>query len=248
MIKTAVFVEGQTELVFVRELLLRVFEANDISFRCFRLHRQDTFPAEYDYRADQSSAFYFDLIEVGNDARVQSEIARRAGIYWRKNYFRILGLRDMYSQTYRKISSRISPEMNQRIIDAVSREISERVENPTKIYFHFAIMEVEAWLLGVRDFFEKLDPLLTNALIFKELGYDLAVLNPEDEFFHPANEFERILMLVRRSYDKSKGEINAFMSNLQKDDFIELIESGKCASFSGFYTSIPTDADYLIAG
>ncbi len=82
-IKTAIFVEGQTELVFVREMLLRVFDPYDLSFRCSRLLRQEAVPANYSYRTDQDSAFSFDIIQVGNDVSLQSILANRKGFYVR---------------------------------------------------------------------------------------------------------------------------------------------------------------------
>lgn len=244
-IKTAIFVEGQTELIFVRELLLRVFDPNDLSFRCSRLLRQEAVPANYDFRANQDTAFSFDIIQVGNDSSVQSVIVSRAEYFWNKQYFRIIGLRDMYTPLYRKKSTTVSPELNARFKEATFYAINNTALKPESIHFHFAIMELEAWLLGFKDVFEKTDLRLTNTFILESLGIDLAQIDPETTFLHPVEIVKKITALSGSVYDKHEGEVNAFMANLSKEDFLELRDSGKCASFSSFFASLPTEADFM---
>jgi|GEM_PF-2368646 len=57
MVKTAIFVEGQTELILVREFLLRYFEYQDVSLQCFSLASGGNMEnARYDFPLDEASA------------------------------------------------------------------------------------------------------------------------------------------------------------------------------------------------
>ncbi len=59
MIKTAIFVEGQTELIFVRELLLKVFDFQNISLECFNLVTDSNLrPAEYAFSNAEAEYFF----------------------------------------------------------------------------------------------------------------------------------------------------------------------------------------------
>jgi len=245
-IKTAIFVEGQTELIFVREMLLRVFDPEDLSFQCTRLLRQEAISANYNYRTDQNSAFSFDIIQVGNDTSLQSIIVSRAEYFWNKQYFRIIGLRDMFTPQYRKRSTQVSPELNIKIKEATYHAIKNGASKPEDIHFHYAIMELEAWLLGFKNFFEKIDARLTNTFMLEKLGIDLEQVDPEVTFLHPAEIVKKITAHFGSAYDKHEGEVNAFMANLKKEDFLELRDSGKCASFSSFFASLPSEPDYMV--
>ncbi len=99
-------------------------------------------------------------------------------------------------------------------------------------------MEVEAWLLGLNKVFSKIDGRLTNEFIEENLKFNLADVDPEKAFFHPAKEVGAILGLVERNYNKSKGDINAFVSYLAKEDYLELLRSDKCDSFKEFIQSL----------
>jgi len=246
MKKTAVFVEGQTELVFVREYLLKRFEYSNIGIECYTLFTDNNFTkTEYSFPDDvnirENSENFFQIINVGNDKSVPSRILHRAQYLWNVGFQRIIGLRDMYSKQYRdllKQSGIIDNSLNQEFIDESKQEFERKAKKPDCIDFCFAIMEGESWILGFHHCFEKLNPLLTTSYINEKLGFDLEQIDPEITFFHPANVMERIYDLVDENYNKSKGNISEIMSALQKDDFELLANSGKCNSFRKFTSYI----------
>lgn len=69
----------------------------------------------------------------------------------------VLGLRDMYSTQYIKDAGKreIVETVSQQHIESV-REALVEIEGGAYVDFHFAIMEVEAWFLGMSGFAEKL--------------------------------------------------------------------------------------------
>lgn len=239
MRKIALFVEGQSELIFVREFLLKVFDFQ-VSVKCFNLISDNLSPAEYSF-STPGPPFHFEIINVGNDVAVLSRILRREKSFWAAGFDKIVGLRDMYSRAYREETSErvIDSEINLRFQQGAIDTINTKAVRPGDIHFSFAIMEIEAWILALGHCFQTIDEALTFEFINEKLSFDLNQIDPETTFFHPANKIEEIYALVGREYQKKKGDISAIMSSLQKNDFKSLYTSDKCASFNHFVDALP---------
>lgn len=244
MRKIAIFVEGQTELIFVRESLLRLFDYQNIWIECFTLFTDSKMnTAEYAFPNDMAEN-YFQVIWIGNDVSVISRILRREQHLWNAGFERIIGLRDMYSKAYREAvgNGKINAEISKKFIDQHKAQIKKSANRPGDIYFHFAIMETEAWILGIKDIFSKINPVLTSKFIKTHLEFDLNTIDPESEFFHPANVVEKIFALINQSYNKSKGNIYRIVSQTSNEDYHYINNSTSCASFSDFFSSLPLPA------
>jgi hypothetical protein len=242
MKKIAIFVEGQTELIFTRELLLKCYEWQNIWVECYSLFNdRDLNPVEYSF-PNQDAEFYYQIINIGNDTKVLSSLLKREKYLFSANqaFDKIIGLRDMYSKEYRETakSSIIKDEINQKFINSHNATIERFSENPDKVNFHFAIMELETWLLGINGIFSDFNEELTTEKIEEELEVNLEEIDPEKEVFHPAKLISEIMSLVNESYDKKKGEVNKFMGRISKEDFNILFESNKCETFNQFCNSL----------
>ncbi|MGB0838546.1 MAG: hypothetical protein ACPGXL_00325 [Chitinophagales bacterium] len=245
MKKIAVFVEGWGELIFTRELLLKCFEWQDICVECYSLFNDKNLnPVQYSF-PNQNASVYYQIINIGTDTKVLSSILKRESYLFstNQNFDKIIGLRDMFSKDYKTIvqSNKIDPKINQKFIDGSIRSILANAKNPKKISFHFAIMELEAWFLGMKGFFTKLHPDLTNAKIKAALNVDLEEIDPETAIFHPAPLIKKILQLVGKDYTKKQIEVNAFMGKIIKADFKALFESEKCATFTEYCKALGID-------
>jgi hypothetical protein len=243
--KTAIYVEGQTELVFVREYLLKKFDYQGIGVECYTLFTDSNFHAsEYPFPSKEDAIDaenYFQIINVGNDNAVLTRILNREKYLWNAGFSRIIGLRDMYSKSYRETVKQvgvIDVDLNEEFKRSTKEQIVNLAEKPSQIDFTFAIMEAESWVLGFHNCFEKINPLLTVRHIEEHLGFNLEEINPETTFFHPAKIMEQIYDLANESYKKSKGNIEAIMASLQKEDFERLKNSDKCTSFREFTSLI----------
>jgi hypothetical protein len=240
MSKIAIFVEGQTELIFVREYLLKIFDFQ-ISIDCYSQFTESKFyPTEYAYAAYEP-LHYFEIINTGNDNAVLSRILHRENLLWNAGFNKIIGLRDMYSRAYREESTGrdIDASINALFVAGARETIQKKATRPDDIHFLFAIMEVEAWILALDSCFQHVHELLNSNYIAEKIGIDLSVIDPEATFFHPANIIEEIYSLVGLQYKKSKGDIYAIMNGIQKEDFEFLYESDKCASFNSFSDALP---------
>ena len=101
--KLAVFVEGQTELIFVREFLKQwySYDATVVGFDCYNLLANEFCDAAYKYGTEDSESYFF-IVNVGNDRSVLSSILERMKFLQNKGFQLVVGLRDMYSKQYIK--------------------------------------------------------------------------------------------------------------------------------------------------
>lgn len=106
-------------------------------------------------------------------------------------------------------------------------------------------MELEAWLLGFYENFERIDASLTAENIKDNLGFDLRVTDPETTFSQPAIQLEQVLNLVNKKYDKHKSEIESIVSNITLDDLEHLIGNGRCESFALFFSEIKREIEEI---
>ena len=116
------------------------------------------------------------------------------------------------------------------------KQVAEVASDGT-MSLHFAVMEVEAWLLGMSSFLLKIDDRLTSEFIEGHTGIDI-LQDPETTYFHPAADLGRIYQSVGKSYDKHLSDISAISSALQKEDYKSLAQSGHCSSFRNFAESL----------
>jgi len=238
MNKTAIFVEGQTELILIREFLLKWFGYN-ISINCFNLFKKGklTF-AEYEF-SNPNSDKYFQIINVGNDTVVLQRILDQEQYLFKNGFKKIIGLRDMYSLAYRKTvkDHLIDEKINQKFIEIHSRELKAISKNAEKIHFHFAIMEIETWLWGLTKVFQKIDAKLTKDYIAKTTNFNIED-DPEKWLFHPSKTLTELLNSVGKSYNKSKGDASSIESHIEKQDYERLLQSDKCEAFNSFVNSV----------
>lgn len=236
--RIAVFAEGQTELIFIRDLLLRVLDPSRLSFECCELLAHNLCPVPYEY-PNPSADIHFMIINVHGDEGVLSSIKEREkNLIEKRGYDRIIGIRDMYSEAYVNLSPNIIDEVvsNQFIVNH-----NRTIDNMTysdRIKLYFAIMEVEAWFLGMYNLFGKIDPMLTLAHIKKNLNIDLQTVDPQREFYKPSEQVHSILELSGRAYRKKEDEIECICSRMTIEDFDDARENGRCKCFDGFYQEV----------
>lgn len=240
MKKVVIFVEGNTELIFVREYLRKrfEFEYEDLEIECRKrqFKRFDEVPFQI---PNPNAKFHFRIIDSGSDVKVLDDILEDEQRLYNLGYQKIIGLRDMYSENYIKIveqSRVIQTDINQKFIDVSQERINQKAKNPDSISFCFAIMEVEAWLLGIGAIWEKKG--IPNQMILEELGQDLSIIDPEIMFFHPAREVEKILAIAEENYDKHAKEVESLVGKITKQNFETLFESNKCNSFKQFVAAL----------
>jgi len=239
MKKIAIFVEGQSELIFVREYLLKQSEYQGIDLECRNLFKDGNIQsAEYDF-LNSEAEIHFQIINVGSDANVLQRILKREQLLWNAGYERIIGLRDMYSNDYTSAMGQpreIKPDLNRKFIEGTSKTLEQRAVKPQNIKFHFAIMELETWLLGIVNLWERKG--ISNQSIKEKIGSDLSEIDPETAFLHPAETIKDILKIINEPYRKQASEVESLVSYIEKQDFEDLKNSQKCNSFKEFTSNL----------
>ncbi len=234
----AIFAEGLTEQVFVREFLLRIFDPAKLSFECLELkaHRYSAVPYKY---PNPDAAIHFMILDVHGDEGVLSSIKEREKeLIEKRRYDRIIGIRDMYTAAYVKRSpGRIKDSVTKDFIRN-HNEIIRNMTYPERISFHFAIMEVEAWFLGMYNLFNRIDPILTADYIREKLGIDLIATDPQKEFYKPSQQVSTICELCGRSYSKKRDEVESVCRKMKSEDFENAKENGRCQCFAELYQDI----------
>ena len=238
MKRIAIFAEGQTELIFIRNLLLKVLNPSKLSFECFELisHKQSTIPYQY---PNPSADIHFLILNVHGDEGVLSSIKEREkNLIEKSGYERIIGLRDMYSGEYVKRSPGV---INDQISNIIIQRHNQTIGDMThfdRIKLYFAIMEIEAWFLGMYNLFSKIDSVLTVEYIKDKLGIDLTNSDPQKEYYRPSNQVNSIFQLCGREYKKKQGEIECICSNIDSSDLDAARENSRCACFDDFYKEL----------
>lgn len=237
--KIAVFVEGQTEYIFVRDFLCTWYEydAQKLELECYQFKGSQANSVPYPFGTRDSENFYL-IYNVGNDQTVMSKMLKEAPRLLNNGYDLIVGLNDMYCDNYhicvknRQIDSKVNEKFKNTRNDIIHKQGLDKVMKS-----HFAIMEVEAWFLGMYSYLQKINPKLTPELIQAQLGTDITQ-DPEITIYHPAKLLNDIYQLEKMQYGKHANDACAITSALEKEDYLHLIESGKCQSFKEFINDI----------
>ena len=235
--KIAIFVEGQAELITVREFLLKKYNYS-ISLNCYKLFSKNEMGEVPFQWPNPEASLHYQIVQVGNDVGVLSAMLIRQEFMWKAGYEKLIGLRDMYSAEYKKRSDVINENVNQLFVNAVGKAIEAKSSKPGQITMCFSIMEIESWYLAMHPVFEKMDERLTTGLIHDKLGYDLNKVNPETEFFHPAKTLSEIFTLTGTGYNKRAGQIESLCGLLTTEDFERLYNSANCNSFNIFHNAV----------
>lgn len=236
--KIAVYVEGQTELIFLCHFLRKWFDNDptEVCIRYWELSGVRRIKHDLSF-GDTNSKRIYTIINAGNDNKSLSEAIKRAPIQRNNGFDKVLVLRDMLSKSYddnnKLIPHDIDPLLNKKFIDSAQKAIDDRGINGF-VYCHFAIMELESWLLGMGWFLQKVDPILTQEYLkSSKLRLDLNK-DPEISLYRPAKKLRKIYSHIGSLYRKREDEIISIMNLLEKLDFTALLLSGKCNSFSDF--------------
>ena len=215
MKKLAIFVEGQTEQIFVGKLLEEIAGQKNIRInirakdpkqigRITSINMSDM--------TNHSIQYYVLIYNCCNDDALVSDISEQYASLVNDGYNKIIGLRDVY------------PKFAISEIDKLERGLKFSLRGKDFAKVVLAVMETEAWFLSEWKHFEKISPILTPAKIHEKLGF-----NPQtddmEERPNPAEDLNRVYQLAGRSYQKRRKQTETIVSSLDYDFlYLELVE------------------------
>lgn len=235
--KYAVYVEGQSEMLFVADVLQKYFDydSQQCGILCVKLAADDYERLNHPKQGDINSTHFYQIVNVNNDNRVISKLKNDLPNLISSGFEVVIGLKDVFGKAYETIVNG-SPIVDRSKIEKMHR-IQLNAINPsgTDCRLHFAIMEYEAWMLGLIDnYIRSKDRSIDD--ISKELNIDLC--SDPEKVYHPFNLVRRIYKACGNDYHKHEDDARSFLSLLAKDDYERLRNSGRCSSFSKFLDSL----------
>jgi hypothetical protein len=211
--KLAIFVEGQTEQIFLERLLREIAGKHNISIEIKSQEKHKIATLIMRDPITSNTKFYVLIYNSAGDSRVVSDMKEQYTFLAASGYERVIGLRDIYPITGSQISKlkiglRSALPIGKIPIDVV-----------------LAIMEVEAWFLAEYHHFSQIDPTLTPERIHQDLGF-----NPQtdsmEERPHPAADMHQIYQLVGKAYKKREPQVSRIVQNLDYEFiYIHLVKS-----------------------
>lgn len=229
MKRLAIFVEGQTEKIFVRKLLEEIAGKNNIAIidqdvvgkrnnRITVLTMGDSVTLQTKY--------YILIYNSGADNSVVSDIRDQYGSLVQSGYSKVIGLRDVYPTLFTQKSD----------LERGLQRVLPKGTIPAHIVL--AVMEIEAWFLAEWNHFVKINPKLTTALIQTSLGFNPEIDDVEQRT-HPAEDLHQIYQLVGRAYRKHRYQVDTIVSKLDYE-FLYLHVINTVPSFGKFVGHINT--------
>lgn len=216
MKKLAVFVEGQTELLFIEKLLEEAAGKNSITIE----KRQASGGGQSTKRTlkrieasspDSQHKYFAQIVDCGTDNRVASDIRESYEGLVAQGFNAIIGIRDVY------------PEITHAGIPSLRSGLRLYIKTkPVEVKFVLGIMEIETWFITEHLHFQKIDSSLTPGLIKSRLGFDPSIddiqLRP-----HPTEDLNRIYRLAGKEYTKNRTTVHRIVSVLDYEQlYLEL--------------------------
>jgi hypothetical protein len=208
--RLAIFVEGQTEQIFVERLVREIAKEDDID-----LHTKTLSSNRFLSLATLPSTtkpFFVLLYNCENDEKVKSVILEQLPMLRTKNYQAVIGLRDLHPRALKDL-----PGLKQGLAYGLPT-----LNPPCEIFI--AVMETEAWFLQEKEHYAKIDPRLDYKTFKLKFGFDPSIDSAE-ALSGPPDLLKRIYRSVGKTYKKKRFHVQRTVDAL---DFAELCYS--CSS------------------
>ncbi|MEQ9324500.1 MAG: hypothetical protein RIF41_35375 [Polyangiaceae bacterium] len=233
MRKLAIFTEGQTEVLFVVELVREVAGRRNVAVQ--HVEARGGRKSVRTFRTVNAASTtgdekYFVLVcDCGTDNRVASDVHEQYPSL-SKSYDGILAIRDVFPKTRSDVCT---------IARAMRYGLRTK---PIETQLVLAIMEIEAWILGEVTHFERLDSGLSPALVTATLDFDPSTGTLEDRH-NPARDLNDAYGAVGRTWDKSRAVVEATLGAL---DFAEVYLT--CAARMPSLKRLTDHLDFFFSG
>jgi hypothetical protein len=191
MKKIAVFVEGQTEQIFVQKLIEQVISPNKVTVTTYQLRGGTKHTRNLIFLKTQSdtqqSDYYFEIYDCGSDSKVKDDIIEHSHSMKQKGFSMIIGLRDVYPH-------------NDKIV-SLKKYLNFGIPADVPTHIVLAVNEVEAWFLAEENHYAEIDKRLTLAKVNAIVGIDVSKDSTET-VAHPTEKLQTIYR-----YTKSKHKV-----------------------------------------
>ena len=206
MKKLAVFVEGQTEQLFVEKLIREITSANDIEIVKSKLtgggRNALSFIRLWTSSSSSEREYFILIIDCSGDTTVKSYVRDNYENLVSNGYSSIIAIRDVYPQFKHEEIGRLRSGL-----------MYGMKTNPIRVAFVLGVMEIETWFICEYTHFIQLDSSLTVDHIKTNLGFDPSV-DDMQLLPIPSIDLDNIYRLVEKRYKKDYSHIMRLLNRL----------------------------------
>lgn len=211
--KIAIFVEGLTELEFLKSLINEIATTKNVSLEIHAQHK-GVLHLVTKQQAPKPEV-HFLLANCCNDDQVKTLIIDNYSGLVSQGYSQIIGIRDVFPLSHADIPKLVKHAKTGLPTTPISPEI------------YLAVMEIESWFIEEHTHFKRIDIQLSEEKI-EAAGFDKNTISAE-QLANPALTLHQIYQTVGKAYKKSSKHIQRTVQAL---DYSELRTSTRTRSTS----------------
>jgi hypothetical protein len=196
MKKIAFFVEGQTEQIFISELLNQLFSEHKKVIKTHEMRKLYHNINIENFITDETKEYFIVIYDCGTDNKIKSDILDNYQKLRESGYNNIIGLQDFFNPKRQK---------KEITVQQLKRGLNFGLEQiiPTEIFL--AVQEIEAWIIAEEKHYETIVPGFQIGDINAIAGINIQAGNSE-EISHPAIVLDKIYKAGGRTSGYSKNE------------------------------------------
>jgi len=197
MKKAALFVEGQTDQIFIKKLIMEITGKHELSIKIYKFsggNKIDRKPLLLTTQnKNEDAEYYFVIYDCGGDENIKSDIRERIDSLREESFSLVIGIRDVY------------PKKDiEKLKKYLYFGISTKTDISVKIIL--AVNEIEAWFLAEETHYPRISNKITLDTANEVSGIDICKDNTE-KIKHPSNTLKQIYIKGGTTYDKSKEKV-----------------------------------------
>jgi hypothetical protein len=196
MKKIALFVEGQTEQIFVSELLNQLFSEHKIVIKTRKMRKLHHNISIESFITDEPKEYYIMIYDCGTDGRVKSDILDNYQKLRESGFHYIIGLQDFFNPRRKKKGITV-----QQLKKGLNFGLEQAI--PTEIFL--AVQEIEAWFIAEDKHYKSIFPDVSFDIINSIAGINVKTENTET-IPHPSIVLDAIYKKCGRTSGYSKHE------------------------------------------
>ncbi|MDR0721905.1 MAG: DUF4276 family protein [Treponema sp.] len=211
MKKIALFVEGQTEQIFISELIHQLFTEHKTVIKTHQMRRLHHNISIETIITNEAKEYFIMIYDCGTDDKVKSDILDNYQKLQKADFNYIIGLQDFFNPKRQKIKMTVQQfkkGLNSGLDQAIFTEL------------FLAVQEIEAWFIAEDEHYKNFFPNISLEIINSIAGVNVRTEDTE-KIPHPSIVLDKIYKKCGRTsgYSKNKYIVRDIVNSL---DFTNL--------------------------
>lgn len=244
--KLAIFVEGQTEALFVQELLSNIVTKSGLTIENYvleggsRLSRTDRSCSLIAVHSSTGvEKFFVRIYNSTNDSKVNVDIKDRYQLLVEDGFSCILGLYDLYGKNVEGVYN----SYEDRSIEISSVNLMIKRSKLSNVKITVAIMELETWFLCEENHFSTINRNLTDDLMKSICNVMSDTI--EEDIERPTEVLKTIYEAVGYNYSKKRHRVLREVKSLDYENLYFNCRK-RSPSLDHFLTGLDTFIDSIL--